>query len=101
MLMHVDNYKKKRIVKSNKNECSKFKMFGRPLLLEHNIRPNFCLIFDSALRALITSKSEWIWEGSQQLAFETIKEDLFQPPVLALNSPTRAQLCHQMRQHMV
>ena len=41
------------------------------------------------LRALITSKSEWMLGHSQLCAFETIKEDLYQPPVLALHSPTR------------
>ena len=41
------------------------------------------------LRALITSKLEWLWGNSQQRAFETIREDLFQPQVLALYSPTR------------
>ena len=41
------------------------------------------------LRALITSKSKWMWGGSQQCAFKTVKEDLSQPPVLALYSPTR------------
>ncbi len=30
-----------------------------------------------------------IWGDSQQPAFETIKEDMSQPPVLALYSPTR------------
>ena len=37
----------RNFVKSNKNECPKFKMSHQPLLLEHDVRPKICLLFHS------------------------------------------------------
>lgn len=41
------------------------------------------------LRALLAKDAQWIWDAAQQKSFQTIKEDLTSPPVLALYDPER------------
>ena len=48
--------------------------------LSHKVKP---------LRDLLSAKNEWTWSISQQKAFAQVKEELSNPPVLALYDPTR------------
>lgn len=41
------------------------------------------------LRALLQQNSQWTWRIQQQAAFDTVKRDITQAPVLALYDPLR------------